>query len=55
MMEAVSISETLVCFFDTARPKITDPAGCYRHSRSRENLKSHKSLPVHNTFKFMTD
>jgi hypothetical protein len=39
MMEAVSTSETSVCFHQTTRHYI--PEGCHIHTRRYDNLKSH--------------
>jgi hypothetical protein len=38
--EAVSTSETLINFYETTRCNI--PEDSHHHTRSRENLKSHK-------------
>jgi hypothetical protein len=47
MMEAASISETSVSFYQTTRCNI--PKDSHLHNRRRENLKSHKesSVPQH--------
>jgi hypothetical protein len=44
MMEAASMSETSVNFYQTARPN--NPEDSHLHTRRRENLKSHLRLNI---------
>jgi hypothetical protein len=52
MMEAASISETSVNFYQTTWRN--NPEDCHIHTRLRENLKSHQGFiviqPVRNVF-----
>jgi hypothetical protein len=48
MMEAASTSETSVNVYQTTRRNI--PEDSYRHTRRRENLKSHGFFPVPSEF-----